>query len=661
MQELENTLSALDASAPVAERHLSLIRLLQWIRGAESVSSRTAHGSAQASTRRLQEMLTLLSLSPTLRDQFQKWWAVTSETVDITTLLADFGFAPRTSFVSEVGRRLRLRLLPMSAETNDAAELFELALDYEADSGWVSALDESALQVLAQRLTLPSKIEGLSLWQHELLDAMIYCASQVRSTGFSAEMRLRMTQEAIKDRPFHALSADAESLRAAFVAFPRDAELVARRAQRFRERLEECRLATGSVYSHLEEHGVSIGLVFQLRQMRKRIIRIRELMDCLLPGRPEVSVQRLVLRLLVQSNEDRGLRSLVTANSSLLAAKVAERSAQTGEQYITRDKKEYRSMLRRAAGGGAFMSLTTVAKFVLAGLGASVFWSGFLAGLNYSLSFLLIGLLHWTVATKQPAMTAPALAVRLKDVENDAALKAFVDEITHLVRSQVAAVIGNLSLVIPCVLFISAALWLFLGRPMIGEKEAHHVFESLTLLGPMAFFAAFTGVLLFVSSLMAGWAENWFVLHRMESAIRHNPRISDWLGPERAARWASFWRRNVSAFASSISLGLMLGLIPAFATFFGIGLEVRHVTLSTGQITAAVASLGSEAFKLDSFWWSVASIPVMALLNLLVSFYLAFRVALSAHNVSGVDRKRIRRAISKRLLASPLSFVWPRE
>jgi site-specific recombinase len=646
MQELENALASLNPHASMAERHLGLIRLLQWIRGRE--------------TQGAQELLTLLSLSPQLREQFQQWWAVTSETVDITTLLADFGFAPRTSFMSEVGRRLRLRLLPMSPETNDAAELFELALDYDADNVWIAALDEPMLRGLSQRLTLPSQIVGLSLWQHELLDAMIYCASQIRSTAFAAEVRLRMSTDATKERPFHALSGDAESLRCAFVACPRDPELIARRAQRFRERLEACRLATTSVYSHLEENGISIGLVFQMRQMRKRIIRIKELMDCLLSPRPELSTQRLVLRLLTLSHDERSLRALIASNSSLLAAKVAERSAQTGELYITRDKKEYRRMLRQAAGGGAFISLTTFAKFALGGLGASVFWSGFLAGLNYSLSFLLIGLLHWTVATKQPAMTAPALAVRLKDVESKEALDAFVDEITHLVRSQVAAVIGNLSLVIPCVLLISSALWFGLERPMITEKEANYVFESLSLSSSIVLFSAFTGVLLFISSLMAGWAENWFVLHRMDSAIRYNPRISYWLGSERAARWALFWRRHISAFASSFSLGLMLGLVPAFASFFGLGLEVRHVTLSTGQITAALACLGFEAFTLDAFWWSLASIPVIALLNLLVSFYLAFRVALSAHNVSGLDRRRIRRAIFRRLLASPLSFVWPK-
>ena len=42
-----------------------------------------------------------------------------------------------------------------------------------------------------------------------------------------------------------------------------------------------------------------------------------------------------------------------------------------------------------------------------------------------------------------------------------------------------------------------------------------------------------------------------------------------------------------------------------------------------------------------------------------VSFYLAFRVALRAHNVSGVDRSRIYKAIRQRFWRRPLSFFWP--
>jgi site-specific recombinase len=651
MTNLNALLSTLDAQAPLAQRHLWLIGLLDWVRQDGK--------SPDASLRRVHLLIDALLSDPLLELRFVAWWAVLADTVDITTLLADFGFAPRTAFLSELGQRITRKLLPMTPETSDAAELFELALDTDTDAAWLTALDEDVLQSFGVLLHLPSYEPGLSLWQHEVLDAITYCASQVRSIGFAPEMRLRMSAPSVQTRPFHALAGDAEAFRAAYIASPRDAAQVEANAQQLRERLEACRQAATGVYNHLEEHGISVGLVFRLRQMRKRIVRVRELMDCLLSSSPHASAQRLIARLATLSSEERSVRALITANSSLLAAKVAERSAETGEHYITRDSTEYRSMLRKAAGGGAFISITTLAKFALMGLSLSMFWSGLFASLNYALSFVAIQLLHWTVATKQPAMTAPAMAAKLQDVETSAAMNLFVDEVTHLMRSQVAAVIGNLALVVPCVLAISAAMQLISDQSMITQKEAYHVLDSLTLLGPMVIYAAFTGILLFASSIVGGWVENWFVLHRLDSALRYNPRITAAIGSERAHRWADFWRKNISGFASNISLGFMLGLIPAFAAFLGIDLEVRHVTLSTGQIAAAVASLGESAFKLPALWWCVAAVPIMGFLNLAVSFYCAFRVALAANSVSVLDRRRIRSAIWTRFKTAPWSFLLP--
>ena len=103
----------------------------------------------------------------------------------------------------------------------------------------------------------------------------------------------------------------------------------------------------------------------------------------------------------------------------------------------------------------------------------------------------------------------------------------------------------------------------------------------------------------------------------------------------------------------------MLGLVPAFMTFFGIGLDVRHVTLSAGQVAAAAVALGWDVFKESAFWWAVAGVLAIGPVNLGVSFYLAFRLALQAQNISEVNRQLIRAAIKRRIRAAPLSFLIP--
>lgn len=652
--DLSGLLGALDPSADLAQRHLWLIHVMAWVRGRE--------GSVPAALGRVQLLLDAFEARPELHAPLQAWWAQMLDHVDITTLLADFGFAPRTALVSEAAERLRTRLLPGSPETIDASELFMLALPRAFDAQWLAALDEGQLGRLVALLAPPSPAGqggGASRWQHALLDAITYCAGQILATGFAPELRLRMSESAREAQPFHALIRDVESLRVEVLHALRTPDRLNEAAQRLRERLEACRAAASTVYTHFEDNGISVGLVFRLRQLRERILRVRELLDCLLSPQPAAAAARLLARLVMVGQERRSLRALLASNFSLLAAKVAERSAETGEHYITRTSAEYRAMVRKAAGGGAVMALTTLAKFGLYALALSAFWGGFWAGVNYAASFVLIQLLHFTVATKQPAMTAPAMAAKLKELGASGAIESFVDEITHLVRSQVAAVLGNVLVVFPLVLLLAAAIARSTGHAVLSPAQAEHVLDSLHLFGPSLFFAAFTGVLLFASSIIAGWAENWFVLHRLDSALRYNPRVVRALGAERAARWAGFLRENLSGLAANVSLGFMLGLIPAFAGFFGLGLDVRHVTLSTGQVGAASATLGLGVLQLPAFWWAVATLPLLGALNVMVSFYLAFSLALRARSVSGVDRSRIYKAIRARLRRAPLSFFMP--
>lgn len=664
--DLSELLDSLNPRADLAHRHLWLIALLDWVRG--------SCDSVPRAVDRVTLLLDALQQRPQARTRFQAWWQVLLGTVDATTLLADYGFSSRSAFASELFERLRLKILPDTPETADASALFSLAFDNPFDAQWLTALDDTTLARLADllqaegvngsqghRAWIPDDLQHtVSPWQATLLEALTFCTSQIRATGFSPELRLRMSAPARESAPFHALTMDYDALQAAFLASP-DQPNPARQAalHQYLERLEACRHAAASVYTHLEAHGISVNLVFQLRQMRTRVLRIRALLDCLLSEQPQRHTAQLMAEFVNVGRARRSVRTLVAANSSMLAAKVAERSSETGEHYITRTRSEYYQMLRDAAGGGAVMSLTTLMKFVVLSLGLSTFWGGFFAGMNYALSFVLIQLLHWTVATKQPAMTAPAMAAKLKELGAPGAVESFVDEVAHLVRSQVAAIVGNLALVIPAVLLISTGLWLAFGAPMIDAHEAEHVLHSLDLRGPTALFAALTGVLLFASSIIAGWTENWFVLQRLDSAIRYNPRIARLLGEGRADRWASFMRRNISGLAANLSLGLMLGLVPAFAAFFGLGLEVRHVTLSTGQLAAAAGNLGLGLLTQGVFWWCVAGIVLTGLLNLGVSFYFAFQLALRAHSVSGIDRSRIYQAIAHRLRTQWRSFFWP--
>ena len=72
-----------------------------------------------------------------------------------------------------------------------------------------------------------------------------------------------------------------------------------------------------------------------------------------------------------------------------------------------------------------------------------------------------------------------------------------------------------------------------------------------------------------------------------------------------------------------------------------------------------MATLDGQVLHLPLFWWAMACLPLLGALNVSVSFYLAFRLALRAQNVSVKDRARIYAAIRARLRSAPLSFFLP--
>lgn len=657
--DLTALLNAADPKAALPARNLWLARLLEWLRHAPLQSGNDARrGAAPLPLLRLKHLLNVLERHPDHATKFAAVWQGVWRDIDAVGLFADVGFASRMALWGEFLHRLRLRVLPGTVDTTDLGELFGQLFPKDSDELWLQALDDDELLArIATVFGMSGTGAPAATWREPMLHAVTILVSAVTAGGLAGPLRLRMGAELLTDQPFAQLPPATERFAAALRSG--DTAQLRQALQYLRALLDRCGQAVQSIPEHLEAYGVSVDLMFEVEQTLARIARIEALLDCLVSDRPRRELLRLTAGLVRVVHERRSVRTLFARHYSLMARKVAERSAETGEHYITRDRAEYRDMLRRAAGGGVVIAGTTFAKFAIMALGLTAFWAGFAAGVNYAASFALIMLLHWTVATKQPAMTAPAMARKLRQIGDEPGLERFVDEVANLLRSQFAGIVGNLALVIPLVLSGQLLARAVFGAPLVGTKDAEHVLHALTLLGPSIFFAAFTGILLFASSLIAGWVENWFVFHRIDSLIAWNPAIVARVGAARAQRWAHWWRANISGLAANISLGFMLGIVPVLFAFFGLPIEVRHVTLSTGQLMAAAGALGTDVLTRADFWWCVPATLLTGLLNLGVSFFLAFKVALRSQGIQLDDRARVAAAIRRRFRADPRSFFLP--
>ena len=83
--DLPDLLDALNPGAEMVQRHLWLISLFEWLRGNRR--------SVPAALSRLALLLDAMQARPELRSRLQDWWQGLLETVDGTTLLADYGFS----------------------------------------------------------------------------------------------------------------------------------------------------------------------------------------------------------------------------------------------------------------------------------------------------------------------------------------------------------------------------------------------------------------------------------------------------------------------------------------------------------------------------------------------------------------------------------------
>ena len=649
---LLDLLKRADPAAPWLKRVNWLLDLTDWLHY-EPAGLRSGEKVRHAiKTRRLKLLLNQID-----RDAGKH--AVVVETLQSILREADgleffsaTGLPREPAFMSEMVEQIVAKLLPQTPLDRDLDSLFGALFPEPDHADWIARLDSATLARL-QRLLFSDEVA--QRYRRNAEDALIYLSRVVSAIGLNPDVRACLPYTSVRATPFLKLENAIEAL----VIAPVEAERATRLAEA-RAALFQSRAAVLEAHRHLSQHGVSVFLVYRLQRMRALTTRMDALLSLLFPHEHEPPRAAPFIAELVRAHHARtGVRALIRRNTGLLARKMVEHNAEHGDHYIARNRDEYLGMFKLALGGGLVTAFTVWFKYALAGIVGAKFIEGAIAALNYSVSFVTIQLAGVVLATKQPAMTGPALAASLEGLDHQGGLRALVDEIAHLLRSQSAAVLGNVVAVIPVVLAISGLVWWSAGHAVLTQEKAVYTIHSFSIFGPTAFYAAFTGVLLWLSSLFAGYADNWFALRGLARGIAFNRRMQAVFGEGGAGRIADFLKRHFGGFAANISLGLLLGLVPVFAVFFGLPLDVRHITLSTGSLTAAVFALGPGVMLHADFWFAVCGIVSMAFLNVGVAFALAFSVALNASGISARTRNRVFRVLRWRVTRSPLGFFLP--
>jgi site-specific recombinase len=604
-------------------------------------------------------LLDLVEQSADARAQFGAALAAVLAATDATNLIACAGIPGTRGFFTELGDRLANHLLPAPSDERDLRVLVHRLYPTAAAVESFGALPLDLFHRLAQAFASASPAGAWDGAREGFVDGFRLLVARVESEGLSPKVRARGTLGPVSASPFYRLRAAGEALLAAM----RDDGDRAGAAAQFRKVSGECRKEARLVEQHLDGAGVSVDIVFSLEVIDRSLTRMALMVDLAeQPPGPKRSraIHRLLQRLLLFSQRDRSIRNLIAWNLHLLNRKIVDRAGETGEHYIARNRREYRHIWAAAAGGGVLTVGTAVVKTAIHGWHLPALPEGLLYGLNYAVSFLALQHLGLILATKQPAMTAARLAGIIRESEGEAREDRIAETAAQLTRSQLAAATANVAMVAAGAAAFSWAFFALAGRPFLAEAEA---VATLRVMSPVnsftVWYAALTGVVLWLASVTGGWFDNWVVYHRLADGIAQRPARTE-RGRATAARLGAALSRHASGWGTNVSLGFMLGMMPEIGRFTGLPVDVRHVTLNTGILSLAAA--GVDVWGGQGLRWlllALAGIAVMFVLNLSVSFGFSLVSAARAYDLPAGELRGILMGIGRRLLRSPLAFVLP--
>ncbi len=606
----------------------------------------------------IRKVLDALEASPEKRELFLGTLSALLAETDGTALFGDVGIPGDRGFLSELGDRISSRLIPSPRDARDLSEIAYRLFRSDLDVERFRDLPLSDVHRLVRLVQDGLSKEAASVVSGAFADGFRLLLSRIQAHGLSRNLRARSTPGPVSSSPFHRILRSGDALLEAWLGGRPTGPAL----QAFNKDSGECRKEARGIQKHLEDSGVSIDVVFGLQVIDRCLTRtahMAEVMGAAAGPDRSRAVHRLLSRLIHLAHQDRSVLHLVRWNMHLLDRKIVERTGKTGEHYVAATPSEYRHIWLAAAGGGALTVFTAAFKMLVHEWHLAAFPESLLYSLNYAVSFLLMQAFGLVLATKQPAMTAAALAQIMREAKGEDREERIAGFFARLTSSQLAAATSNVVTVgVGAAVFVGG--WLLLaGHPWVDEKTARATFLVLSPLDSgTIFFAALTGVLLWMGSLAGGWFENWSTYHRLPEGIARHP-LGRVFGADRMRRVAESLSKNASGWATNVALGFLLGFAPAVGRFFGIPFDVRHVTLSTGQLALAASSLGERWFDEGAFLRGLAGIGVMFVLNLSVAFSLSLLNAARAYEMQTGELGGVLRHVLRRALRHPIDFVRP--
>jgi len=576
------------------------------------------------------------------------------------------GLLANRGFVEECWTRCVHNILPPLRNPLFLLDGLHFIFDFDRDAKWILKVPATAWTELFAVVT-PAFVSVLEYARvvEEILTSLETLAYRVAALGSETEIldlnpQLNHHASAFLNQATE-LSVYTTSYRQAMV----EGAMVAIDDQQVRVLLNQCLEVIRSILKHASHTGINMGLTHDLergKQLIHRCVLLLDLIDPSLEGsRTKIeNCVRLFLESVEGERDKTSIRAYIKQTSQLVSQEVISHAGRTGEHYITSTRSEFRSLFVAAIGAGFIVGIMSHIKLAAATLHAPALIEGLMFSANYAVGFVLVHLMHFTIATKQPAMTAARIAAVIDEsdlLRGDH--QALVELFVRLIRSQWIAIFGNVLLSLPTAFGIAWLWQLSFGHAVASPAKVDHLmhdlhpFQSLALL-----HAAIAGLWLFIAGVSSGFFSNLAVFSQLAPRLNQSKGLKSILGEVRLSKWSKYIENHCGNLMGNIILGCLLGSTATLGQITGLPLDIRHVTFSAANFGIALAS-STHPIPWKSLMVCAGGIIAIGCINLFVSFMLSFHLALRAKKRRWRDVVSVRKAFFRRLRQRPLDVLFP--
>ena len=619
----------------------------------------------------LREIIDFLKENYSCRKQLSIYLKAIFKDRKFNKILSDAAIMQDVDFIFEVKKRIFAKFLPYQPQ-KDTLEYVLNQVFYLANDGiWIDRIPLDQLEELYGLLKFNSIYDSMEVNSvlSEILIAQHLLIQRISGRAMETEV-IKMVPEF-------------DDLENPFSAFEKELYLIEERVRNSTKHYitsddisysqllvleKQCEGFVDKAFKNSSKYGISLRVNQNLLKIRQQLERLRFLVSLLTVDNEKYKKYNgisLALQLIKFNCYKNNVRKFIGESTQLISYEITQHTAKTGERYITESRKEYFNMFKASLGGGFIVGILCVIKILLSKVDTSYFGYAFIYSMNYAIGFIAIYVLGFTLATKQPAMTASALIKALEEGglqqgKNAEKYKAFAILFARVFRSQFIAFVGNVVMAFPVSLL---GIWLidYFFHYNIAASKWEHLLIDLSPIHSLAIFhAAIAGLFLFLSGIISGSISNRDKHNQVYFRITEHPFLKRNLGKTRTRKLADLYEKRWAGIVSNFWFGVFMGSTGSIGLFLGLNLDIRHITFGSGNLALALYGANYEV----SYWmlfWGIFGIGIIGLVNFIVSFSLSLGLAFRSRAISLFELRFVTGSIWKHFKSRPVSFFFPTE